>query len=54
MLSDLLDFKLLLAKLCLFIFVATFAEWHWQFISICSCFFRDLCLSPDKHAWLSV
>ena len=34
---SLLYYKLLLAKLCLFVFGATFAEWHWQFISICSC-----------------
>ena len=33
--------KLLLAKLCLFVFGAIFAEKHWQFISICSCFNRD-------------
>ena len=34
--------KLLRARLRLFVFSATFAEWHWQFISICSCFIRIL------------
>ena len=28
---SLLYSKLLLAKLCSFVFRATFAEWHWQF-----------------------
>ena len=46
--------KLLLAKLSLLVFGATFAEWHWQFISICSCFIRDECLSVVKLAWLRV
>ena len=45
--------KLLLAKLCLFAFGATFAEWHWQFISIRSCFIRDYCLSMVERPWLS-
>ena len=38
---SLLYFKLLLAKLCLFVFGAYFAERHWQFISICSCCICD-------------
>ena len=42
---SLLYSKLLLAKLSLFVFGA---EWHWQFISICSCFIRDYCLSVVK------
>ena len=50
---SLLYSKLLHAKLSLFVFGATFAEWHWQVISICSCFIRDLCLSVVKLAWLS-
>ena len=33
--------KLLVAKLCLLVFGATFVEWHWQFVRICSCFNRD-------------
>ena len=33
--------KLLLAKLSLFVFGASFAKSHWQFISTCSCFVRD-------------
>ena len=32
----LLDSKLLLAKLCLFVFAATFNALDWQLISICS------------------
>ena len=33
---------LLHAKLCLFVFDATFAALHWQFIRICSsCFVGD-------------
>ena len=36
-------------NLCLFVFVAIFAEWNWQFISICSCFIRDYCLSVVKR-----
>ena len=32
--------KLLPAKLCLFVFGATFVESHWQFFSVCS-FIRD-------------
>ena len=38
---SLLYSKFLLAKLCLFVFGASFAEWDWQFNSICSCFIRD-------------
>ena len=39
---SLLYSKLLLAKLSLFVFGgATFADLHWQFISICSCFIPD-------------
>ena len=45
--------ELLFAKLCPFIFGATFAESYWQFISICSCFVRDQCLLAVKRAWLS-
>ena len=33
---SLLYSKLLLVKLSLFVFGATFAEWRWQFINICS------------------
>ena len=47
---SLLYSKLLLAKLSLFVFGATFADWQWQFISICSCFIRDQCLSVVKLA----
>ena len=50
---SLVYYKLLLAKLSLFVFGATFAELLWQFISICSCFMRDQCLSVVKLAWLS-
>ena len=42
--------KLLLATLSLFVFGATFAESRWQYISICSCFIRDQCLSNIKLA----
>ena len=38
---SLLYFKLILKKLCLFVFGATFAEVRWQFISICSCCIRE-------------
>ena len=38
---SLLYSKLLLAKLCLFVFGATFAESHSNLISIGSCFIRD-------------
>ena len=38
---SLLYSKLLYAKLCLFVFDATFAASRWQFVSICSCFIRD-------------
>ena len=38
--------------LSLFVFSVTFAEWHWQFISICNCFIRDQCLSFVKLEWL--
>ena len=38
---SLLYSQLLLKKLSLLVFGATFAEMHWQFISICSCFIRD-------------
>ena len=42
---SLLFSKLLLAKLCLFVFGAKFAAWHWQFISIRSCLFvTSVCL----------
>ena len=33
--------KLLLAKLCLFVFGATFAASNWKFVSICSCFIKS-------------
>ena len=38
---NLLYSKLLHAKLSLFVFVATFAESHWQVISVYSCFICD-------------
>ena len=52
---------LLLAKLSLvplsgilsLVYGATFAESHWKFISICSCFCCDDCLSVVKLVWLS-
>ena len=34
--------NLLHAKLCLFVFGATFAASNWQFISICSCLIGGL------------
>ena len=49
---SMLYYKLL--QYVILVFGATFAEWHWQFISICSCFIRDECLSVVKLAWLRV
>ena len=49
---SLLSSKFLLAKLSLFVYGAIFAELHWQFISICSCFTDDKCLSAVKLPWL--
>ena len=46
-------FKLVHAKLCLFVFGATFAALHWQFISMYSCFIRDYCLWVVKSLWPS-
>ena len=43
----------LFAKFCLFVFCATFAAMHWQFVSICSCFVFDLCLAAvhGREGW---
>ena len=45
---SLLYSKLIHAKLSLFVFGATFAEWYWQVISLSSCFICDKCLSVVK------
>ena len=58
---SLLYSNLLLAKLCLIVFGATFAELHWQFSSICSYSsdYVDIVaiivtsFSVAKRAWLS-
>ena len=50
---SLLYAKMILAKFCLLVFDATFAELFWQFISICRSFIRDLRLSVVKRAWPS-
>ena len=42
--------KIFIAKLSLFVIGA---ESHWQFISMCSCFVRDWCLSVVERTWLS-
>ena len=47
---NLLYSKLLLAKESLFVIGAIFTEWKGQVISICSCFFRDFCLSVVRLA----
>ena len=41
---SLLYLNLFYPKLCLFVFDATLAALHLHFITICSCFIRDLCL----------
>ena len=47
-----LNSKLLIAKSSLFVFGATYAELHWQFVSICSCFIRDQFLSVVMLEWI--
>ena len=45
-------FQIITCEIVFILCGATFAELLWQFIGICSCFIRDLCLSVVKRAWL--